>query len=97
MSGQVECEAHGQQDETFVCCHIANSLATGQPVGFHWSDTSSALRPDAWCAACEHHRLSAGGEWTEDVLSEVRVTLLCGRCYDEARDVWRRAVEGGPD
>jgi hypothetical protein len=35
-NSKVQCETHGWQEESFVCQHIATSLQTGVPVGFHW-------------------------------------------------------------
>jgi hypothetical protein len=50
-----------------------------------WPRDSGGERPDAWCLACDQKRDNAGGEWTDDVLAEVNVTLLCGSCYDHVK------------
>jgi hypothetical protein len=87
-SQKVECNIHGWQDETFVCQHIAQSLQTGIPVGFHWPAGDADERPDAWCSSCEQARIDAGGEWTPEVEQKLGVKLLCGSCYDYARSIW---------
>jgi hypothetical protein len=84
----VNCEVHGWQEQTFVCQHIAQSLHTGIPVGFHWSSEQTDMRPDAWCSACEQARVDAGGDWTPEVEEKLRVRLLCGACYDYAKTIW---------
>jgi hypothetical protein len=88
-SRKISCGVHGWQDETFVCQHVAESLHTGVPVGFHWSSEQPDTRPDAWCAACERLRLEAGGDdWTPEVEKKLGITLLCGSCYDDAKSIW---------
>jgi hypothetical protein len=85
---KMSCSVHGWQDQTFVCQHIAQSLHTGTPVGFHWSSQGKACRPDAWCSDCEEARVEAGGDWTLEVEKKLRVKLLCGACYDYAKSIW---------
>lgn len=88
-SQKVKCDVHGWQQETFVCQHIAKSLHTGIPVGFHWSAEQIEPRPDAWCSACEQARVAAGGDdWTPEVEAKLGVKLLCGACYDSAKTIW---------
>ena len=79
------CAVHGLQPETVVCQHLVASLRTGDRVGMCWPRDSEQERPDAWCLACEQKRESAGGEWADEVLADVHVTLLCGSCYDSAK------------
>ena len=95
----VRCSTHGLQPKAFVCCHIRQSLDTHQAVGFHWSSSDDGEYPDAWCADCEDAVVAAGGEWTETVLQQVKVTLICGSCYQAAKAIWlkARAADGlGP-
>ena len=87
-SHKVSCGIHGLQDETFVCQHIAESLRSGAPVGFHWPAEQTGTRPDAWCSACEKRRIEAGGKWTREIEKELGVKLLCGACYDYAKSIW---------
>ena len=84
---KIHCCDHGEQDETFVCQHIVQSLTEGTPKGFWWAAESDQHRPDAWCTLCEELVLKAGGEWTESVLSFAQVRLLCAKCYDDAKDM----------
>ncbi len=83
----VHCQLHGSQDETFVCQHIAASLHTRTPVGFHWPETATELRPDAWCTECHRHLESAGWEWTPEAEAFAHISILCGACYDHAREL----------
>ena len=85
---KVECNVHGVQDEAFVCQHIVESLYTGVPVGFFWSEESTSSHPDAWCASCEDARIQAGGDWTDEVEKILNIKLLCGACYDQAKNIW---------
>ena len=81
----VECERHGEQQETFVCQHIVQSLVDGRGRGFFWSTaTSENQRPDAWCSEC-NHTLELAGEWTPEAERKAGVKLLCGACYDEVK------------
>ena len=79
------CAVHGLQPETFVCQHLVASLLTGEVVGMCWPRGSDQQRPDAWCLACERKRESVDGEWTDSLLQDVHVTLICGACYDRAK------------
>jgi hypothetical protein len=85
---KVKCSTHGWQDESFVCQHIAASLNTGIPVGFHWPEESTATHPDAWCSSCEEARLQAGGDWTPETEEKLNIKLLCGACYEHAKSIW---------
>jgi hypothetical protein len=91
MSDKVQCATHGEEEATFVCRHIAESLDTGKAVGFFWPRDTDMARPDAWCAECEQVCLSEGGEWTDTALKFVQVTVLCGGCYDRAKAICLRA------
>jgi hypothetical protein len=78
---EVQCNRHGPSSSIFVCQHVARGVG----VGFYTSaEDPSDLRPDAWCAACEAMVNEAGG-WDERTEPVARITLLCERCYDEAR------------
>jgi hypothetical protein len=81
------CAAHGPQEETFVCRHLAESLRTQQGVGWFGS---SEPRGDAWCQACEAVRIAQGGpdgEWTERSEAFAQITVLCAVCYDQVRAI----------
>ena len=43
----ISCDIHGDQEETFVCQHLVDSLHTRKPVGFY---CASEPRGDAWCS-----------------------------------------------
>jgi hypothetical protein len=76
----VDCDQHGKQEETYVCEH----LVYGEGLGFFQDDGEENPRPDAWCSNCERIRQAHGG-WTEQAEKQLRVKLLCGACYDRAR------------
>lgn len=80
----IVCELHGEQDETFVCIHLAESLESGLKVGFYYA---SEPRGDAWCGACEEVRLkeSDTGDWNESSEAFADITLICGKCYDKVK------------
>jgi hypothetical protein len=81
----VHCGEHGQQQATFVCQHLAQSLRTKEMVGFFTADDPDNPRPDAWCAACEKKVWMTGGKWNDESEAFARVTMICGRCYDRAK------------
>jgi len=89
MADVVHCDEHGDQEETFVCNHLAKSLETSQPVGFFFA---SQPRGDAWCSECEKVRVAEGvpsGDWNERSEAFANITLLCGGCYDKIREINR--------
>jgi len=81
----VECVRHGVQPQTFVCQHIAESLVSGEPVGFFWPADTDELRPDAWCSECNRRVAKTGGEWIGEAAKHLGAKLLCAVCYDHAR------------
>lgn len=87
----VECYTHGKQQATYVCQHILQTLKDGKPRGF-WSaePESGDERPDSWCTACEEKVNSFGGEWNDESEAFAGVTLLCGACYDRAKELNRK-------
>jgi hypothetical protein len=87
MSEKIRCAEHGDQDQSFVCAHLVESLNTGLGVGFYYS---SEPRGDAWCEACEEVRVREGGvsgDWNERSEAFANIQLLCGACYDKVRDL----------
>jgi hypothetical protein len=79
----VDCPVHGERAATFVCRH----LPAGEHRGFHWgidAEYPDRLWPDAWCDACESMRNREGG-WNDRSEAFAAVTLVCDRCYEEAR------------
>ena len=84
----VECCTHGKQQATYLCQHVVQSLRDGEPRGF-WSAEPAPgnERPDSWCSACEDKVNSTGGEWNDESEAFSGVTLLCGACYDRAREM----------
>ena len=91
MTKKVQCRVHGESEATFVCRHIAGSLDTGEAVGFYWPRDSLSNRPDAWCGECERVRVAEGGDWTDKADAFLGVKLICGGCYDRAKNIWLEA------
>ena len=89
MEGRtITCHEHGEQQETFVCQHVVQMLRDGIPRGFFWAhDGSDNPRPDAWCATCEAAVSANGGEWNDELEAVAGVSLLCGACYDRAKNI----------
>ncbi len=87
----VECCTHGKQQATYVCQHIVQTLKDGKSRGF-WSaePEQGNERPDSWCTACEEMVNSLGGEWNDESEAFAGVTLLCGACYDRAKELNRK-------
>ena len=89
----LRCDEHGASETTYVCEH----LAFGSGLGFHQAVDSNQRRPDAWCDACEELRIEGGGDW--DALGDrhPKLSVLCGGCYDYARQRNKRWDASRPD
>ena len=81
----VTCDTHGDQQETFVCEHILEGSKTGRRVGFFLGEEGANPRPDAWCAECEQVFQEIGGDWELAPEREPKIHILCGLCYDKAK------------
>ena len=84
--GKIECNVHGAQPGTRVCKHIVAGLNSRQRVGFFWAtEDPDEPRPDAWCGACQIRVRASGGEWVGEALENLDPQVLCGACYDLAK------------
>jgi hypothetical protein len=82
----VECHAHGRQQGTLVCQHVANGLIERRRVGFFWTTQDpTESRPDAYCTECELRVRETGGEWIGKALEQLEPKTLCASCYDAAK------------
>lgn len=73
----IKCGTHGEQEQTFVCRHISDSLGKGEPVGFLWNRAGGVFQ--AICASCN--------EMTEEefiAAEPENITLLCFGCFQDA-------------
>lgn len=86
VNENVECPEHGCQQATYVCQHIVQGLAERRTNGFWASDNPDNPRSDAWCTACNELLNEKGGDWNDETEAYAGVKLLCGACYDRARD-----------
>ncbi len=84
--GRVDCSIHGLQPATFVCRHIIEGLRQNTTCGFWQATDTTDPRPDAWCSACNEFLARHGGEWNDTTEDYAGVSLLCGSCYDLARN-----------
>lgn len=83
---RIQCNVHGTQDETYVCQHIADGLAARKRVGFFWTtEQLDNPRPDAYCTDCNTRAAANGGEWVGDAMEHLNPQVLCGACYDLAK------------
>jgi hypothetical protein len=81
----IDCDIHGKQQQTFVCCHTVDSLKDNQPRGFWWSvEQPENPRPDAWCSECEN-LVNKHGEWEGEAEDFADIRIICGSCYDNAK------------
>jgi hypothetical protein len=83
----IDCCEHGQQEATFVCQHIVETLKDGKARGFWWSSEQDVKRPDAWCHECNDKVKATDWEWTEENAEFANIQLLCGKCYDNAKEL----------
>jgi hypothetical protein len=78
----VQCEAHGETPQTFVCVHLKGENCG---LGFNREDPSEDNPfPDAWCDVCEIVRAEHGG-WEDVPDEQCNLALLCSECYERAR------------
>jgi hypothetical protein len=83
---RVQCSVHGEQVRTYVCQHIAGGLVSRKRVGWCWAnDDPDNPRPDAYCAECNARVVAHGGDWVGEALEHLKPKVLCGACYDVAK------------
>jgi hypothetical protein len=78
---KIECDTHGQAFTTFVCQHLVGGE------GLEWHSTEPDEEnpwPDAWCGEC-NAAFEREGEWNEKSESEVRIKIVCHRCYESTK------------
>ena len=80
---KVQCNEHGESNAAYVCRHLLDGLGIGFNVGID-PDHPDATCPDAWCDDCEL-RLNDAGEWTEELLKQADIQLVCVHCYSIIR------------
>jgi len=79
MPDIVQCDAHGEGEETFVCSHL-DGEAIG--LGFNRGEPSAENPfPDAWCDDCNVIYKEHDG-WNEKNEGLVSLRLLCSTCYE---------------
>jgi len=82
MANKVQCETHGECEETFVCSHLVGEAAG---LGFNRDEPSEEKQfPDAWCDDCELIRAAHNG-WSEESEKLAEILLQCSGCYERAR------------
>jgi hypothetical protein len=87
MHEKAICAVHGEQQLTYVCQHVFAGLVARERVGFFWTqETPDNPRRDAYCRECKMRVRKTGGEWTGEALEHLEPKVLCGLCYDLAKD-----------
>lgn len=82
------CRFHGEQQQTLVCQHIVEGLRNQTRVGFFWTiGNPDNPRPDAYCSECEIRVRETAGEWVGEALDKLKPQVLCGVCYDAAKQL----------
>jgi len=82
VADTVNCDTHGETEQTFVCTHLAGDSAA---LGFNTDERRNANPfPDAWCDDCEIIRAAHDG-WTEEAQRLAKIVLLCSVCYERTR------------
>jgi len=80
----VECPRHGDLGPAFVCQHLAASLRDGGTgLGFFTLDPRED-ELQAWCSTCDA-ALTQEGEWNDRSEAVAQVTMICERCFEDAR------------
>lgn len=82
MTNKIQCNTHGECDETFVCTHLTGETAG---LGFNGDEPSEENKfPDAWCDDCEIIRAAHDG-WTEETEKLLEIRMVCSGCYERSR------------
>jgi len=80
-SQQINCDAHGPANTTYICEHLA---VTPTQAWFSCVPTSERPWPDAWCSAC-HEAFEPEGQWNERNEGGLKIKLFCHQCYEAHR------------
>jgi len=61
-------------------------LVDRKPRGFFWT-SEDADEPNAWCRDCNDAYLSAGKDWTKELMKKVDAQPICFSCFQLARQI----------
>jgi hypothetical protein len=78
--GTVECGTHGKVRPAFVCCHLVETLRDRVARGLLWSRDGDG-NVNAYCDLCDQMLQQAGGEWTDEVEAQAKITMICETCF----------------
>lgn len=82
MANMIQCDTHGETEETFVCSHLIGGAAG---LGFNCAEpTEDNPFPDAWCDDCNVIYEAHDG-WNDETEGLISIRLLCSGCYEKAR------------
>ena len=73
----ITCGTHGEQDETFVCKHIIETLKDRESRGFHWNNVDGGF--EAICSCCNDMSEKDFAARVEDLIRP-----LCFGCFQDA-------------
>ncbi len=74
---RIRCGTHGEQDETFVCVHIVESLKDGEARGFVWNVSDGVF--EALCETCNDLSEAEFAARQHEI-----VARLCFGCFQDA-------------
>jgi hypothetical protein len=78
----VQCDTHGETEQTFVCTHLVGETSG---LGFNRDEPDDGNPfPDAWCDNCELIHAAQGG-WSDEAQKLTKIVPLCSGCYERAR------------
>jgi hypothetical protein len=78
---EIKCNRHGTAYATYVCEHLVED--PGQTWFSEEPDAENPW-PDSWCAVCDAY-FQEHGEWIEENEKNLKIQLLCHRCYEMFR------------
>ncbi len=82
MTNKIQCETHGEREETFVCIHVTGDAAG---LGFNREEPSEEKPfPYAWCDDCELI-FEAHDGWNDESSKLTEIVFFCSGCYERAR------------
>jgi len=73
----ITCGTHGKQEQTYVCCHIIETLKDGEARGFCWNKAGDEFQ--AICNACN--------DLSDEEFAAAEpenINLLCFGCFQDA-------------
>ena len=91
IAKSVKCGTHGPSAPAFVCSHLA--YEKGRPLGFFAPEYDPAdPEQQAWCGDCEKALVGNNGDWTDELVEQAGLMVVCEFCFDTMRQFHRLAT-----